>query len=349
MKIKFCHTFEEIISIENLLLAWSEFIKGKRKRKDVRLFQINLMENIILLHNELLNYTYKHGDYQAFNICDPKPRNIHKATVYDRLVHHAVHRKLYPFFDRTFSPYSFSCRLNKGTHKALKYFHSFFYKVSKNNTKTCWVLKCDIKKFFANINHEILFSILKDHIHDKNVLWLLRKIISSFNTKPGTGLPLGNLTSQLFVNIYMNEFDQFAKHKLKAKYYIRYTDDFLLFSENKFWLEEQIDPIKNFLWEKLKLNLHPKKIHLKTVASGMDFLGWVNFPNHRLLRTATKKRMMRKIKENPSKETIVSYFGLLSHGDTYKIRKNILEELPKIQKNKNPCQDNAYLYYQNKG
>ena len=229
MKIQLSHKFEDIISVNNLFLVWQEFIKGKRNRKDVQEFSFNLMDNILSLRRDLSNHTYKHGGYQAFNICDPKPRNIHKASVRDRLVHHVVYRILYPFFERIFVSDSYSCRLEKGTHKAIKRFIDFCYIASKNNTKTCWVLKCDIKKFFASINHKILKDILSKYIPDKNILWLLGKIVNSFySARTGIGLPLGNLTSQLLVNIYMNEFDQFVKHKLKVKYYIRYSDDFVI-------------------------------------------------------------------------------------------------------------------------
>ncbi len=123
------------------------------------------------------------------------------SFVRDRLLHHAVYRRLYPFFDRTFIADSYSCQLGKGTHKAMNRFRTFAYKVSKNHTKTVWVLKCDIRKFFATINHEILLEILRGHIDDKDIMWLLGKIIGSFNASPGIGLPLGNLTSQLLVNI----------------------------------------------------------------------------------------------------------------------------------------------------
>ncbi len=173
------------------------------------------MDNIIQLHQDLANHTYNHGPYQAFRINDPKPRQIHKSMVRDRLLHHAIYRQLYPFFDRTFISDSFSCRLNKGSQKALNQFREFGHKVSRNNTRTCWVLKCDIRKFFENIDHDILLRILKEHIPDKNIIWLLEGVILSFSSAPGRGLPLGNLTSQLFVNIYMNEFDQFVKHKLR--------------------------------------------------------------------------------------------------------------------------------------
>ncbi len=299
------------------MLAWQEFIKGKKNRKDVQEFQLYLMDNILSLHQDLINFTYQHSNYQAFNISDPKPRNIHKAQIRDRLLHHAIYRVLYPFFDKTFIYNSYSCRKNKGTHKALNRFRDFGYKVSANNTKTVWVLKCDIKKFFASIDQEILLKILREYISDKDIICLLEKIIYSFHsTKPGKGLPLGNLTSQLLVNVYMNKFDQFVKHKLKAKYYIRYADDFVILSQDKTWLENILSEISNFLKTKLSLNLHPNKVFIQTLSSGIDFLGWVHFPNHRVLRTIAKKRMFRTIKiKNFNTDTVQSYLGLLSHGN----------------------------------
>ena len=325
MKIVFRHNFEEIISIENILEAWKEFVKGKRNKKDVREFYSGLMDNILELHSDLENQIYQHGGYKAFRINDPKPRSIHKASVRDRLLHRAVYRVLYLFFDKIFISDSFSCRNDKGTHKALNRFRSFTYKVSKNNTKTCWVLKCDIRKFFENINHDILLEILNKYIPDKNIIWLFEKIIRGFSSKPNTGLPLGNLTSQLLVNIYMNEFDQFVRHKLKVKYYIRYADDFVVMSGNRDWLERQIEPIKGFLSDKLELKIHPDKIFLKTLASGIDFLGWVYFLDHRILRTTTRKRMLRRLRESQTSETLNSYLGLLKHGNTKKLEKMVLE------------------------
>jgi len=323
MKRQLTHTYEDIISVENLLEAWKEFVRGKRKKADVQDFSLHLMDNILSLHNNLRNRTYFHGGYQAFNICDPKPRNIHKAQVRDRLLHHAIYRILYPFFDKTFIADSYSCRLNKGTHKAINRLRSFGYKVSQNNTQTCWVLKCDIKKFFASIDHRILKEILSSSISDKDILWLLDRVIDSFEAKPDIGLPLGNLTSQLLVNIYMNEFDQFVKHKLKLKHYIRYADDFIILSRDKEFLDYTLLILEAFLKEKLTLELHPNKVFIKTLASGVDFLGWVHFPNYRVLRTAAKRRMLKRIKEHPAKETVNSYLGMLRHGNAYKLKKII--------------------------
>lgn len=324
MKIKFEKEYGDIISLENLFAAWQEFIAGKRKKRDVQKFSLRLTDNLVQLHNELSDFTYQHGGYKAFNISDPKPRNIHKAEVRDRVLHHVIYRQLYPFFDRTFIADSFSCRLDKGVHRALNRFRIFGLKVSRNNTRTARVLKMDIRKFFANIDHAVLLNILASYVSDKQILRLMEKVIGSFSTQPGKGLPLGNLTSQLFCNVYMNEFDQFVKHQLKVKYYIRYADDFVLLSDDKQYLLGQINKISTYLGQCLRLSLHPDKVSIKTLASGVDFLGWVNFPHYRVLRTATQRRALKRIREHPADETVQSYLGLASHGKAFQFKQRIL-------------------------
>ncbi|MBI4155751.1 MAG: group II intron reverse transcriptase domain-containing protein [Candidatus Zambryskibacteria bacterium] len=321
---------EEIISVENLLLAWKEFLAGKKKRKDVQEFQLHLMDNILSLHQDLKNKAYRHGGYHAFNISDPKPRNIHKATVRDRLLHHAIYRILYPYFDAKFIFDSYSCRKWKGTHRALDRFREFGRKVSANNTKTAWVLKCDIRKFFASIDQKILIEILKSHRLDADTIWLLERVIKSFSSNHiyamadmWKGLPLGNLTSQLLVNAYMDWFDQWVKHRLRARYYIRYADDFVIMNTDKSVLEESLVQVQFFLKDNLALELHPNKISITTLFSGVDFLGWVHFPHHRVLRTVAKRRMFKNLKINPKKETFTSYLGLLKHGNTYLLQQPI--------------------------
>ncbi len=208
-------------------------------------------------------------------------------------------------------------------------FREFAYKVSKNHRRTCWVLKCDIRKFFASIDQKILLDIVTGHIPDKDIVGILAKVVGSFHSaREGVGLPLGNLTSQLLVNIYMNEFDQYVKHKLKARYYIRYADDFVILSHDKQWLQDTLPHINRFLRMRLNLILHPNKVFIKTFASGVDFLGWVHFPDHRVLRTATKRRMLRRTagleEENP---IVQSYLGLTSHGNAEKLRQEVRRKL----------------------
>jgi len=358
MKIQLAHRYEEIISIENLLAAWQEFIVGKSKRADIQQFQRSLMDNIVTLHDELSSKTYRHGPYEDFRICDPKPRHIHKASVRDRLVHHAIYRILYPFFDRTFIADSFSCRNNKGVHAALYRFQRMAWKVSRNNTRTCWVLKLDIQKFFASIDYAVLLELLDCSIAGGDVRWLMREVVGSFcvrhcepqrsnlrswipdqvrndgmsdsgqarMTTTKIGLPLGNLTSQPFANVYLSELDKFVKHQLKEQYYIRYADDFLVLSPDRPHLEAIVPVIRDFLEQRFRLTLHPSKISLKTLASGVDFLGWVHFPDHRVLRTSTKRRMMRRIAEHPTEGTLDSYSGLLSHGNAYHLQQAITSQ-----------------------
>lgn len=325
MKIQLIHTYDDIICVNNLFLAWKEFILGKRSKKDVQEFSRDLIDNILSLHENLVNMTYRHGGYHSFYINDPKRRHIHKACVKDRLLHHAIYRRLYPFFERTFIHDSYSCRLDKGVYKAIERLDDFAFKLSKNNTKTVYMLKCDIRKFFDSIDHKVLLHILDKYIPDKNIIWFLDNVINSYHNEnqKGVGMPLGNLTSQLFANVYMNVFDQWVKHILKTKYYIRYADDFVFFGTDKKQLHALIEPMRTFLLEELNLTLHPSKITQKSFYSGIDFLGWVHFPHYKKLRKKTKERMFRRLVANPTKETFQSYIGLLGHGNTWKIEKDL--------------------------
>lgn len=312
------------MTMENLLVTWERFIRGKRNKRDVIRFQAELADNLLFLYKSLADRTYEHGSYATFNVSDPKPRNIHKALVRDRVLHHLIYKELYWYFDTRFIFDSYSCRKHKGTHKALERFKEFAGKVSKNHTRTCYVLKCDIKKFFASIDHDTLRSILERHIADPEILWLIDQVVKSFHTtREGVGLPLGNLTSQLLVNVYMHEFDMFMKQELREKYYIRYADDFIVLSHDKKRLEGILPLMEKFLIEKLKLSLHEHKVYIKTYSSGVDFLGWIHFPKHRQIRTTTKRKIVRNLKGYPKPATVSSYRGLLGHGNTYKVRKRV--------------------------
>jgi len=335
MKI-YKNVFENIISLENLFSAWDKFKSDKQKKRDVQRFEWELEENIFKLHRDLKYRRYKHGAYTSFYIHDPKQRHIHKATVRDRVLHHAVFAVLNSIFEPTFISNSFSCRVNKGTHKGIDVLDKIIRQVSSNSFKPCFVLKCDIKKFFETIDHRILLNIIGKRIKDDNAMWLLEEIIGSLASKYSTvferkGLPIGNLTSQLFANIYLNEFDQFVKHKLRVKRYIRYTDDFIIVAEDRSYLEDVISPVRAFLLDNLVLDLHPKKITIRKFRQGVDFLGYVILPHYRLLRTKTKQRIIRKLKERVreynngliSKQTLEqslqSYLGVLSHADSHRL------------------------------
>ena len=336
--------FEGIISLENLFFAWDDFKDGKRKKRDVQEFGYNLEENIFQLHSELKTKTYEHSDYTAFYVRDPKLRRINKACVKDRILHHAVFRIFYHVFDKIFIFDSYSCRIEKGTHRAINRLNKFARKASKNNTRACYALKCDIRKFFDSIDQNILIGLVKNEIKNADAVWLVEKIIKSFSTAPGKGLPLGNITSQLFANIYLNELDRFAKHELKVKYYLRYSDDFLIISENREYLEKIIPEISRLLNEKLKLSLHSDKIIIRKWSQGVDFLGYVSFPRHRILRTKTKRRVFKKIEtlarqvkdnkisEKSFNQSLQSYLGMLKHCNAYGVKKELEALISKVNR-----------------
>lgn len=306
-------------------MAWKEFRRGKSKKPDVQEFEFNLEDNLFSLREELLNKNYEHNSYEAFYVRDPKLRHIHKASVRDRVVHQAIFKILYQIFDKSFVFDTYSCRKNKGAHKAIRRFKVFAGKISKNNSKTIFILKCDIKKFFDSINQEILMDIIKNKIADNDALWLLDMILKSFEKDKERGLPLGNVTSQLFANIYLNEFDKFIKKQLKIKYYIRYCDDFVILHCDKNFLINTIVEINNFLIQKLGLRLHDKKIVIRKYYQGIDFLGYVIRPQYIILRAKTKKRILKKIIKNKggAKQSIQSYLGILKHCRGYIIGQKI--------------------------
>jgi retron-type reverse transcriptase len=295
--------FDKIISLENLFDAWTEFKKEKANKNDVAEFEVNLEDHVFALHDDLKNGTYKHGGYFSFFVHDPKRRHIHKAPVRDRLLHHAVHRIIEPIWNKAFIFDSWSSRKTKGTHAAVRRLQDLALRLSHNYTRTLWVLKLDVTKFFDSVDHKILLDILSKRTEDDRLMNLFREIIESFSP----GLPLGNLTSQLFANVYMNKLDQFVKNELRIKGYVRYADDFVLIHEDKELLIDCRYKIEDFLREHLRLKIHPKKLTLKTYASGVDYLGYVSFPHHRVIRTKTKRRMFRRV----NKKNFSSYSGIL--------------------------------------
>jgi len=327
--------FYKIIALDNLFCAWAKFKRGKLKKQDIINLSVTLEENIFDLHHRLKEGSYKHSAYQDFYILDPKLRHIHRAVVLDRLLHQAIFQIIEPEYNRQFIFDSYSSRKEKGVHKARARFHFLAWKLSRNNTRTVWVLKCDIRKFFDSVDHQILLDILARRIKDGKVLVLLAEIIHSFTARPGKGIPLGNLTSQLFSNVYLNELDQEIKRKWRVKNYVRYADDFLVLDTDKSKLEQLLPMISDFLTNHLKLSLHPDKVFIQRFTKGVDFLGNVIYPYHQILRAKTKKRVLRKMKklkkelagslisEKHFKQVQASYLGLLKYCRGRKIEKGI--------------------------
>ncbi len=290
-------------------------------------FEYNLESNLIKLHNDLKTGNYKPKPYVPFYVFDPKKRYIHKAEVVDRVVHQAVINTIEPIFDKKFIYDSFACRKNNGTHAGVKRLKYVLNKVSCSNAKEIWTLKCDIKKFFDSINHNILKDLLHRDVICHKTQNLINIIIDSFEKQQvarqdlatKVGLPLGNLTSQFFGNVYLHELDFYIKHTLKVKYYIRYCDDMIFVSNSKIELEDILYKITNFLKDNLLLTIHPNKIYFRKYNQGIDFLGYIMFPNYSILRKTTKKRIIKKwpsLNDNPK----ASYGGVLKHCKSYKIR-----------------------------
>lgn len=321
--------FEQMISIDHLFQCWNQFRRGKRKKKDVQAFERDLEDNIFQIQEELAGFQYRHDAYHYFYVFDPKERSISKASVRDRLVHQAVYSILTTVFDKAFIFHSLSSRLGKGTHIGVTHLQSMIGKVSANGTKPCYALKMDIKRFFDTVDHQILKTLIRKTIHDEKLLALIDDIIDSFRSKNAgsnaVGIPLGNVTSQLFANIYLHELDHFVKQVLRMPYYLRYCDDFIILSREEHILKALIGVIRGFLQQNLKLELHPKKLMLRKLSQGIDFVGYVLFAKHRLLRTRTKKRMKRRLKEayieylhgrmeaDSMNQRLQSYLGILSH------------------------------------
>jgi retron-type reverse transcriptase/predicted DNA-binding transcriptional regulator len=329
--------FAEICKYENLEQAFRKARKGKTRKDYIMEFEDKLDANLLCLRSELLLQTYRPRPLKTFILRDPKTRKISKSDFRDRVIHHALCNVIEPIFDKTFIHDSYANRKGKGTFAAIKRFDNFKRKVSQNNTRPCFVLKADIRHYFDNVDHNILIEIIKKRIPDVKVLWLIKTILENHKTTAeGTGMPLGNLTSQFFANVYLNELDQYVKRNLRARYYIRYVDDFVILHSSKEKLEQYKGQIDNFLRSRLALELHPDKSKIMSLEQGISFLGFRIFYHHRLVRKKNLLKFetkLRTLKEEYAKglaerEKIVEFFegwlAYVSHADTYKYRRHLV-------------------------
>ena len=263
--------YQEVYNLKNLILAYKKARKGKTKKYYAKEFEENLAYNLKILHDELKFQTYKPLPLKTFILRDPKTRKISKSAFRDRIVHHALVRIIEPIFDKIFIDDSCANRRGKGDLFAFQSLKKLIKQVSKNNTAPCFVLKADIKHYFQEVDNEILIKIIKRKISDEKVIWLVGEIFGNGGGgRTGIGMPLGNLTSQFFANVYLNKLDYFVKHKLKAKYYIRYVDDFVILHSSKKQLEIWLSQINNFLKRELKLEIHPEKSRIISLSRGID-------------------------------------------------------------------------------
>jgi hypothetical protein len=358
------------LNLNEVLRAYISCRKNKRNTVNQIKFELNVENNLYNLYTELKNETYRPGRSICFVVTYPKLREIFAADFKDRIVHHLLVARLEPYYEKRFIYDSYACRKDKGAHKAVLRLRKF----SRQNK---YYLQIDVKNFFTSIDKNTLYSIFLKGKFNKETRSLLKKMIfhdptsnyylkgdgnlfskippckSLFYTPKNRGLPIGNLTSQFFANVYLNEVDQYIKRTLKVKHYIRYVDDMILLSDDKNQLLKWRDEINGFLSEKLKLSLHPGKDRIGAVENGIDFLGYIVRPNYILSRRRVAGNLKKKLNlfnkgyyllsnnqkqislplsSNPTDEeiarmltTVNSYYGHFKHADTYNLRKNLYE------------------------
>ncbi len=351
----------------DLFQAYFDARKNKRNTINALSFEIDFERKLFELYQEIKNKEYQISPSICFVIKEPMIREVFAADFKDRIVHHLIYNYISPFFERLFINDSYSCRVGKGTSYGIKRLDHFIRSCSNNYNKDCYVLKLDIKGYFMSMDRSILYQKIKKELnrfeniarfdHDL-VLWLIRKIIfhnptndciikgikdnwrllpkskSLFWAEKNKGLPIGNLTSQLFGNVYLNDFDRFMKHKLNCKYYGRYVDDLVIVHQNKEYLKSIITILKRYLSKELCLELHPKKIYLQHFSKGVSFLGTVIKPYRIYISNRVKGNFYRKIKYWNNLFTkkdikkflsiINSYLGIIKHYNTYKLRQKML-------------------------
>lgn len=345
---RYGNLWPDIIDFENIMLAAREAQKGKRYQHNVFAFNYQLETELLALQRELKSKTYQPGPYTTFNIYEPKQRLISAAPYRDRVVHHALCSEIMPIFERTFIADSYANRLGYGVHRALRRF-IHFARTSR------YVLQCDIQKYFPSIDHEILKAMLRRKLKCPDTLWLIDTIIDHSNEQipvhnlfPGDdlltlvsrrrGLPIGNLASQFFANVYLSGLDHYVKEQLKVKKYVRYVDDFSLFSNDRSFLMDARLAIEDFL-DKFRLKIHPVKSQLFETRKGANFLGFRVLPNQIRVRRENLRRGKRRLKQLQADyasgkqeitqvhQSIQSWLAHLSHGDTWRLRQQIFADL----------------------
>ncbi len=338
----------QLVSFENFWQSWRKARKGKGRRASVLAFQLNLESELIELQRELVSGEYRPGPYRLFTIYERKPRLIAAAAFRDRVVHHAVMNLIEPPLDRRFIFDSYACRKGKGVHKAVDRYQRWARRYR-------YVLKLDIQQYFPSIDHAILEEKLEARIRDRRVLGLLKQIIAGspeYSADPiyfpgddlltplerRRGIPIGNLTSQFFANLLLDDFDHWVRETLGASAFLRYVDDMVLLDDDKGRLADWRAAIRERLARE-RLRLHPRKANIYPTRDGLNLLGYLVFPNHRRLRNDNGHRFRRRLEAfargyhegwlewddfNPS---VQSWIGHARHADTLGLRKRIFSEV----------------------
>lgn len=344
--------YDKVCSMGNLYRAFRKAKKRKSTKPYVINFEKNLAKNLVQLQKELKTQTYKPKPLKTFIIRDPKTRVISASDFRDRVVHHAICNIIEPIFEKTVIHDSYANRKGKGTHKALERFDCFKRKITKNgrlvkNPKSAnmiigYALKCDIKQYFPSVDHDIMINLLGRKVRDKKLIWLLKQIIENHSGKElRKGMPIGNLTSQYFANIYLHELDIFVKHELKAKYYLRYLDDFLILERSKDKLKIYKQQITRFL-KTIRLELHTEKSKIIPLHKGINLLGFRVFYYHKLLKKSNMRLVRKRIEDFKTlykyryitkekvAESMRSWCAFARWGNTYKLRANIEKDVNNV-------------------
>jgi retron-type reverse transcriptase len=340
--------FPQITAFENLIAAARQAQRGKRFRANVLAFNFSLEQQLFRLQEELLTHTYRPGAYTTFEIYEPKPRLISAAPYRDRVAHHALCNIIVPIFERTFIRDSYANRVGFGTHRALRRFTEFL-------RSSRYVLQCDVQKYFPSIDHDILKTLIRRKLKCLDTLWLIDTILDQSNAQepvhhyfPGDdlfapqqrrrGLPIGNLTSQFFANVYLNGLDHVVKEELQAAKYVRYVDDFAIFANDQGWLKEIRIDIEKYL-ANLRLKIHPVKSQIFATRHGANFLGFRVFPDRVRVRSENLRRARRRLRDMQAAyaarklepreitQSLQSWIAHLKHGDTWRLRERIFTHL----------------------
>lgn len=338
-----------ICAFDNLYLAHRKARRGgKRKHPPVAEFEHDLGDNLLQLQAELLDQTYRPGPYRSFIHIERKERKISAAPYRDRVVHHALINVIGPILESRLIHDTYANRVGKGTHRALDRAQYFARRYP-------YTLKCDVREFFPSIDHAILRRLLARHIVCPRTLWLIDRILESgagvladrytpvyfpgddlFAVNRPRGLPIGNLTSQHWANLYLHPLDLFVKQELHCRAYVRYCDDFLLFAADKPTLHGWRAEVIGFL-QTLRLTLHEEKAQVFPVKNGVDFLGWRLFPHYRRLRRDNVRHAVRRLRRQQvafargdmSQEhltaSVRAWLAHAAHGDTYRLRCRVMQ------------------------
>lgn len=327
--------YRAVCAFDNVHAAYLKARRGKRYKNDVLTFSARLEENLIDIHNQLAWKTYRPGPYKYFTVTEPKVRMIAALPFSDRVVHHALCNVIEPIFERAFIRDSYACRPGGGVLAGVLRTTRFLRDAWRRWGADVYCLKGDISKYFYSVDHETLKRLIRRKIACPDTLELIDRIIDS--PGDGVGMPIGNLTSQLFANVYLDALDHIIKDGLRVRYYIRYMDDFVIIHHDKAYLHQLLDEISGYLDHHLHLKLNGKTQVFPVRQRPIDFLGYRIWPTHRLMRKANVKRTRRKLKKfarlyragqmtmDEIRPSVMSWLGHAKHGDTWRLRRRILE------------------------